>query len=122
MRDRELQAKVSRLRQIIAEAVPIEAPKAPDESDAWRRFQSFSANDPLPAWDDSERARQLRAINRIACSYGWVSEIQRILDAAGASSLSALSDEEVAHAHQRMATLEECAREGFDPPDAPVAR
>lgn len=122
MRDRELQAKVSRLRQIIAEAVPVEAPKGADESDAWRRYQAYAANDPLPALDDSERARQIRAINRIACSYGWVSEIQRILDAAGASSLSVLSDEEVAKAHQRMVTLEDCAREGFDPPDAPVAR
>lgn len=122
MRDRELQAKVSRLRQIIAEAVPVEPPKHAEEADAWRRYQAFAANDPLPAWDDSERARQVRAINRIATSYGWISEIQRLLDALGASSLSALSDEEISQAHERMVTLEDCAREGFDPPDCPVAR
>lgn len=122
MRERELQAKVSGLRQIIAEAVPIEAPKTADESDAWRRFQSFAANDPLPAFDDSERARQLRSINRIATSYGWVAEIQRLLDGLDACSLSALDDDQVAMVHERFITLEDCAREGFDPPDCPVAR
>lgn len=122
MRERELQAKVSRLRQIISEAVPVAPTKGPDESDAWRRFQAFAANDPLPAFDDTERARQLRAINRIATSYGWISEIQRILDKAGASNLTALEDEQVAAMHQRFITLEECAQEGFDPPDTPVAR
>lgn len=122
MRERELQAKVSRLRQIIAEAVPIETPKGADEADSWRRFQAFAANDPLPAFDDSERARQLRAINRIATSYGWISEIQRMLDTLGASSLSSLDDDQVALVHERFSTLEICAQEGFDPPDCPVAR
>src|SRR5690606_10725298 len=122
MRERELQAKVSRLRQIISEAVPVDPPKSADESDAWRRFQSFAANDPLPAFDDSERAKQLRSINRIATSYGWIAEIQRLLDGFDASSLSALNDDQVAAAHQRFLTLEDCAREGFDPPDCPVAR
>lgn len=122
MRDRELQAKVSRLRQIISEAVPVEPPKGPGEDDAWRRFQSFAANDPLPAFDDSERARQIRAINRIATSYGWIAEIQRLLDGFGASSLSSLDDDQVALAHERLVMLEDCAREGFDPPDCPVAR
>lgn len=122
MRERELQAKVSRLRQIIAEAVPVEPPKTADESDAWRRFQSFAANDPLPAFDDSERARQLRAINRIATSYGWIAEIQRLLDGFEVSTLSALDDDQVALAYQRFVTLEDCVREGFDPPDCPVAR
>lgn len=122
MRERELQAKVSRLRQIISEAVPVAPSKGPDESDAWRRYQAFAANDPLPAFDDSERARQLRTINRIATSYGWISEIQRILDNAGVGSLAALSDDQVATACERFITLEECAQEGFDPPDSPVAR
>lgn len=122
MRERELQAKVSRLRQIISEAVPVDPPKGASEDDAWRRFQSFAANDPLPAFDDSERARQIRAINRIATSYGWVGELQRLLDGFGASSLSSLDDLQVAIAHERMITLEDCAREGFDPPDCPVAR
>lgn len=122
MRDRELQAKVSRLRQIISEAVPVEPQKSGDEADAWRRFQAFAANDPLPAFDDSDRARQIRTINRIATSYGWIGEIQRILDDAGQCSLSALDDDQIARACDRFKTLEECAREGFDPPDAPVAR
>ena len=122
MRDRELQARVSRLRQIIAEAVPVEPAKTLDEADAWRRFQAHAANDPLPAYDASASARQIRSINRIGASYGWISEIQRFLDRHEASSLSALTEEQIEAMHEHFVTLEDCAREGFDPPDCPVAR
>lgn len=122
MRERELQAKVSRLRQIISEAIPVEPQKPASEVDAWRRYQAFAANDPLPAFDTSERAKQVREINRIATSYGWISEIQRYMDQADATSIASLDDDQVTELHERMCTLETCAREGFDPPDVPAAR
>lgn len=122
MRERELQAKVSRLRQIIAEAVPVAPAKTHDESDAWRRYQAFAANDPLPAFDESERARQIRAINRIAVGYGWIRELQRLLDQRATPSLAALDDEHITEIFEHFTALEDCVREGFDPPDCPVAR
>jgi|LSQX01.1.fsa_nt_gb hypothetical protein len=122
MRDRELQARVSRLRQIISEAVPIQPAQAADEADAWKRYQSFAANDPLPAFDVSPRAKMTREINRIATSYGWIPEIQRHLDAEHVSSISALGDESVAILCERMRTLEACVQDGCDPPDVPHAR
>lgn len=121
MSDATLQARMTRLRQIIADSVPVEPPKAHDEADAWRRYQQFAANDPLPAHDTSQRARWTRNINRIAGSYGWISELQRLLDNYEASSLSALNDEQVDVIHRRFVTLESCYREGCDLPDSPHA-
>lgn len=129
MRDAHLQAKVSRLRQLIADATPVQeapagTPVAPatSEEDAWRCFQAFAANDPLPAHDDSQRAKATRKINRIALRYGWASEIQRYLDHHDRSSISALDDHEVDRLLDRMVTLEDCLRDGCDPPDMPAAR
>lgn len=122
MRDRELQARVSRLRQIISEAVPVGPSMDGLEADAWRRYQAFSANDPLPAFDDSGRARMIRGINRIATSYGWIAELQRFLDREDACSLQSLDDRAIERLHSRMTTLEACVQDGCDPPDTPHAR
>jgi len=117
-----LQAKVSRLRQIIADSIPAPVPQSADEADAWRRYQHFAANQPMPVVDMAPTSRMIRAINRIAISYGWVGELQRMLDMYDASSLSALDDEQIDAVHQRMLTLEACVQDGCDPPDAPHAR
>ena len=122
MRERELQARVTRLRQIIAEAIPAEPAKTFQEEDAWQRYQQFAANDPLPAQDISPRAIAVRTINRIATSYGWISEIQRFLDRHRASSISALDDDQVDALLERMCALEDCMHAGCDPPDMPAAR
>lgn len=126
MRDAHLQAKVSRLRQLLAEAIPAgqNTPQAAAsiEEDAWRAYQAFAANDPLPAHDDSRRAKATRKINRIALRYGWASEIQRFLDHVDRSSISALDDFEVERLLERMVALEDCLRDGCDPPDMPAAR
>lgn len=112
---------MTRLRQIIADSVPIEPPKTHDEADAWRRYQQYVANSPMPAIDTSQRARWSRNINRIAMSYGWIGELQRILDEHEAASISALDDDAVETMHQRFVTLERCYREGCDLPDSPHA-
>lgn len=117
-----LQAKVSRLRQIIADSIPAPVPQSADEVDAWRRYQHFAANQPMPVVDMTRTARMIRAINRIATSYGWVGELQRMLDTYDAPSLSALDDDQIEAVHQRMVTLEACVQDGCDPPDAPPAR
>lgn len=126
MQDAHLQAKVSQLRQLIADALPAQplkpATPASMEEDAWQAFQAFAANDPLPAHDDSPRGKAARKINRIALRYGWSSEIQRFLDHFDRSSISALEDAEVEMLLERMVKLEDCLRDGCDPPDMPAAR
>jgi hypothetical protein len=122
MRDADLQARVSRLRQIISESVPVEEAKSDVEVDAWRRFQRYAANEPMPASDDSDYARKVRNINRIACSYGWIGELQHQLDRYEASSIQSLSRDQLEALHQRMVQLEACVQDGCDPPDAPHAR
>ncbi|MGH8075592.1 MAG: hypothetical protein ACREO4_16200 [Lysobacter sp.] len=117
-----LQAKVSRLRQLIADAVPQPSTKTPEEEDAWRRYQSFAANQPYPAFDTSFRAVQVRTINRIASTYGWIGEIQRFLDDHAEAGISGLDDDQVTVLFDRMRTLEACVQDGCDPPDMPPAR
>jgi hypothetical protein len=115
--------KVSRLRQLLSEAVP-QTTVAPsvEETDAWRRYQAFAENDPLPDHDTSPRARRVRNVNRIAIWYGWTREIQRFLDNHDAASISSLDDELVERLHDHFVTLEQCVQEGCDPPDTPAAR
>lgn len=114
--------KVSRLRQLLSEAVPAAPQKPADEADAWRRYQAFAENDPLPDLDTSTRARQIRNINRIAVSYGWTREIQHFLDRHELAGIGSLTDDQVDQLHLRMVTLEICVQEGCDPPDMPAAR
>lgn len=113
---------VSRLRQLLSEAVPQTPAKSTDEADAWRRYQAFAENDPLPNLDTSTRARQIRNINRIAISYGWAREIQHFLDDQDVAGIGSLTDSQVDRLHQRFVTLENCVQDGCDPPDMPAAR
>lgn len=121
MSDARLQAKVSRLRQIIADAIPIDPKPTDVEADAWRRYQQFACNDPLPALDGGDYARKVRNINRIAISYGWIGELQHQLDKREASSLQALDDTELEAVHDRFVMLESCYRDGCNLPDGPHA-
>lgn len=114
--------KVSRLRQLLGEAVPQQPVKTVEEADAWRRYQAFAENDPLPDLDTSTRARQIRNVNRIACSYGWAREIQHFLDSHDVAGIGSLTDAQVERLHQRFVVLENCVQDGCDPPDMPAAR
>lgn len=118
-----LQDKVTRLRQLLSEAVPKEDEPLSAEAAAARAFRIYELNSPQPLLvEQTARARAEREIERIASWYRWDAEIVRALDRAGASSLSLLEDHEVDDLLQRMKQLEDCVREGLDCPDTPPAR
>ena len=118
--------KVSRLRQIMREAIPAQSspsglPKS--EAAANDAFAYFEANAPQPiVVDQTPEARAIREIMRIANWYGWPGEVTRALDAAGAVSLHSLESSQLQKLLARMRTLEECVQNGGESPDAPPAR
>ena len=118
MRDR-----VARLRSLLSEATEVRKPELTPEAQALRAFQlhEFNAAPPL-VLDQSPRARSTREIMRIANGYGWTSEVERALDAAGATMLSSLSDLDLEDLLARMRRLEDCVHMAGDSPDAPPAR
>lgn len=110
--------KVERLRQLLAEATPLQGPELPTASNeplAPGDFRSI-------VLDDSPRARNEREIMRIAAWYNWGNEIVRAIDRAGTVSMAGMSDVEIDTLLKRMQVLEECVQEGLDPPDSPPAR
>lgn len=117
-----LTEKVARLRQLMSEAVP----KRSDitaEVEAQRRFQLHEFNNaPQLVIEQTPRARLEREITRIATWYGWNAEVARALDAQAVSSVSGLDEAAAERLLHRMRQLEQCAQEGYDPPDAPPAR
>ena len=117
-----MQDKVARLRQLMREAVPRNAPESLEQQ-AHHAFAVYSLNVPSPpAVVQTHRARMERDIARIAAWYGWSGEIVRALDAAHAHSVTALSDDQVEQLASRLRQLESCAQNGLDAPDTPPAR
>lgn len=114
--------KVSRLRQLMADAVPRPAPRSLAEEDMWARYATHAANsgEGLPL-DDGARAVHVRAINRIATWYQATSALTLWLDSAGAAGIAALTDDQVADLRVHMQRIEDCAQSGFDSPFAPSA-
>lgn len=113
--------KVTRLRQLLSEAVPATPPKSTAETDAWRAFQYYGSNAIPPALDVRWQAKAVREINRIAIWYHWTAEVQRFIDNTGVCSLAALDDSELRTLHARMKGLEDCVQHGYGAPDAPPA-
>lgn len=113
--------KVTRLRNLIREAIPVEELRHAPEEDAWRQYHYFAANAGAPQLESSDRDKAVRAINRIATWYGWGSEVQRHLDKYGACALSGLNEASLHELHERMVQLEECVQSGCGAPDAPPA-
>jgi hypothetical protein len=74
-----------------------------------------------PVLNQSPRERAMREIARIARWYGWSTEIERALDAAGVPSLPQLNDRDLGSLLHRMQQLEECIQTGSGAPDAPPA-
>lgn len=112
--------RVSRLRQLLSEAVPAEPHRSVAEVDGWRQYNAFAANTP-PSIERSWRNRVIDDINRIACWYNWGADVQRHLDRAEVCSLASLHDEALEGLHSRMTQLEECVQTGCGAPDAPPA-
>lgn len=113
--------RVTRLRQLMSEAVPAIAIKSANECDAWRVFQVYDAECIPPTLEQSWQERSIRKINRLAIWYGLAREVQRAIDDANVHSISALCDEDLIRLQERMEQLEGCIQTGCGAPDAPPA-
>lgn len=113
--------KVARLRQLMSEAIPVhhEQRTAADERIRVVMHYDYCSADPL---DQTPRARAVRAIKRIGAWYGLSTEIGRALDAARASTLQELGDDEIDTLLEQMQQLEQCIQHGLGSPYAPAAR
>lgn len=77
---------------------------------------------PLPAIEQSPRAKAIRRISEIVSMRGWLIAVTRELDANNASHISDLSDAAVFKLRDRMEYFEDCAQTCSDPEDALPAR
>jgi hypothetical protein len=116
-----MQDKVTRLRQLMSEALPRPPSALAANEDAWRAYEVYSFNTAAPV-EQAPRDLAARAINRIAMTYGWPHAVQQFLDAAQVPSISLLSNEQVDQLLERMRHLESCAQTGCDSDEAPPAR
>lgn len=115
--------KVTRLRQLLSEAVPRTPEPSPQEAAALKAFAIYEVNAPTPfVLEQTPKARAMREIMRIASWYQWHGEIERALDRVGVSALTDLEDYELEELLSRMRQLEDCVQNGTDAPDAPPAR
>ena len=117
-----MKENVARIRRLLEESVR-EKKQLDAEERSRRAFELFEFNTSLPAVDTSARARGLRTVARIVGWYVWAGpEVARQLDRRGVATVDDLDDDQVVELVARMRQLEECAQEGLDSPDAPVAR
>jgi len=113
--------KVARVRSLLLEA----AQRATDtpEIQARKDFALYEFNtQPVPVIAQTEQARAIREVSRIAGWYGWWGEVTRAMDDEQVVTLEGMSLDGLTQLHARMKRLEDCAQEGLDPPDAPPAR
>lgn len=113
--------RVSRLRQLLSEAVPVRAERTGAELDSWRQYDHYLANVATPTLERSWRCKAIDEINRIAGWYNYGPDVQRQLDIRGVCSLAALDDAALTEIHERMCQLELCVQTGCGAPDAPPA-
>lgn len=114
--------KVSRLRKIMADALP-NAPVNPAvPHNASHAYQLFQFNQATRQVLQTPRARAEREVVRIAAWYDWSSEVLRAMDRAEASTLSQLDDLELHSLLEHLRQLEDCVHQGFDSPLSPPAR
>lgn len=92
------------------------------ESEAWRAFESNAQMLAPAPIEQTERARQVRAINRIAMRYRWEGAIAHFLDTKGVGYVADLSDPQVDDLHGRMEGYLEAAMAGCDMDDEIPAR
>ncbi len=116
-----MQDKVTRLRQLMSEAIPRPTPPPAANEDAWRAWQVYESNVGPPA-PQTDRDLAIRAIHRIVMRYHWPQVVQQFLDEQRVPALSALCDRAVDELHERLAHLELCIQTGCDDAHAPPAR
>lgn len=116
-----MNAKVTRLRELLKDAVPARQPVTPAES-MKRAFEYYDFNVGLPVVEQTPRARALREIARIATWYGFGAEVTRTLDRECVSVAGELSDDAIESLLERMKHLEAAVQTGCDTDDTPAAR
>lgn len=115
--------KVTRLRQILSEAIPRKPAQPQSEVEALRAFQYYESSQPTaPTLDQSPKARAIREITRIASWYQWGHVVEMALDDAQASSLASLDDITIEELRVTLKRLEDCVHTGGDSPYSPPAR
>lgn len=113
--------RIQKLRALLRDAA--DATPASPELDARRAFQRYASQEERAFFvDPAPRAKAIREVLRIAAAHHWPHEVERALDDAGAMCLTSLSDDDLDALLCRLRQLEDCVRNGFDSPDAPVAR
>ncbi|HEY0503591.1 MAG TPA: hypothetical protein VGD42_08855 [Lysobacter sp.] len=116
------QGKLAQLRQLVRDAVSVPRVVESTESQAKQAFQLYEFNATPLYVEQTRQARAIREVNRVATWYGLQAEVGRALDAAGASCLTGLGEEDLDRLVARMRLLEDCVQNGGDAPDAPAAR
>lgn len=111
----------SQVRAVVADIREARDTGPTAESEAWRAYD-WNAHMLAAPLEQSERARQIRAINRIALTYSWQSAVAHFLDTRGAGYLSELSDPQVEDLHDRMLGYLDGAMTACDSEDALPAR
>ncbi|MEO6102546.1 MAG: hypothetical protein ABIP44_02775, partial [Pseudoxanthomonas sp.] len=113
--------KVTRLRALMAEAVPRKScpPEAmPRRIPAFDWFESNLAPAPII---QSRRARAEREISRITAWYSCTVELERLLDQSQACSISQLDDAALEVVLMHMRRIQDCAQMGLGSPHEPPA-
>lgn len=85
---------------------------------SWRAYENAAEQLSPPVLDTSPRATQVRAILRIAQTYGWQSAVAAFLDSNGAAYLADLSDAQLEELHKRMCSYVDSAMTGCDSLDS----
>lgn len=83
-------------------------------TEAWRWHE---ANHPAAGYmdvDQAPRARNIRTINRIAMRHGWGAAVASKVDEVGATSLEAMTDDQIEAVAAHMRRLVDCAESGCD--------
>lgn len=113
---------MAQVRAVVEEISQAPAPPPTRENEAWRAFQYFQAQQYVPPLEQTPRARQERAVNRIAGRFHWGPEaVAHFLDTRGASYVADLSDPQLDDLHERMLAYEDATMTGCSSPDEPPA-
>ena len=106
----------SRVRAVMADARPRETIES-SAMKAWNAYDHAAEKLDPPLLDPSPRARQIRAILRIAQTYNWQSAIAHFMDSRGVAYLSDLTDPQLDDLHDRMLGYVDAAMTGCDNQD-----
>lgn len=83
--------------------------------ESWRWYEINQAClSPAPI-DQSERARNIREINRISTARGWGIAVEAALDRASVTGLNELDDSQLCDLVDEMRALVDCAETGACP-------